>query len=145
MAETVEKTPHPSAGYEHSEASIRMIIGSIVVLALCVVVTCALMVAMFRILHATTGRGPRLSNMANPSTLPPEPRLQEQPWVQLENLRRHENQVLGSYGLDAQTGTIHIPIDRAMDLLLQRGLQNAGGTLPPAAPQGKGSPKNSGY
>jgi hypothetical protein len=145
MGETVEKTPSPSAGYEHKEASIRMIVISIVILAACVVATCVLMGVMFRVLHATTGGGPRLSFMAGPSSFPPEPRVTDKPWVELNVLRRHENQVLGTYGVDAQSGTIHIPIDKAIDLLAQRGLQNAGGQLPPAAPAGKGSPKNSGY
>lgn len=145
MAETVEYRPEGSAGYEHREASIRMIVVSIIILAVCVVVTCVLMLIMFKVLHATTGGGQRLSLMANPSSLPPEPRVDDKPWVQLERLRNHETQVLSSYGVEPSTGSIHIPIDRAMDLLLQRGVQNAGGQLPPPAPVGKGSPKNSGY
>lgn len=140
----IEYSPNGSAGYEHREVSIKVIVGSILILAICVVVTCALMVVMFNVLHATTGREPRLSNMARPSEIPPEPRVSAYPAVQLENLRRHENQVLGTYGIDAQTGAIHIPIDKAMDLLLQRGIQKAGGTLPPPPPQG-GPPVNSGY
>src|SRR5690348_12384005 len=137
MAETVEYRPQGSAGYEHREASIRMIVGSIIILAVCVVVTCALMLAMFKVLHATTGRGERLSDLASPSMLAPEPRGGDKPWVQRQRLRNHETQVLSGYGVDPQGGTIHIPIDRAMDLLMQRGLQNAGGQLPPPAATGK--------
>ncbi len=144
MAETVEYNPQGSAGYEHREVSIRIIVVSLIILALSVVVSCAFVLVMFRVLHATTGNSPRMTNMAARSELPPEPRLQVQGWVQLQNLRRHEDQVLGSYGIDSQTSTIHIPIDRAMDLLLQKGLQNAGGTLPPPA-KGGGSPKNTGF
>jgi len=139
-----EYSPNGPAGYEHREVSIKVIVGSLVILALCVAVSCILMVVMFRVLHATTGRQPALTNLTRPGMVPPEPRLQVQPALQLENLRRHENEVLGTYGMDAQTGAVHIPIDKAMDLLLQRGLQNAGGKLPPPPPQG-GSPVNSGY
>jgi len=145
MAETVEYRPEGSSGYEHREASIRMIIYSIVILAVCVIITCVLMVVMFRVLHATTGGAPRLSYMAPPSETPPEPRIYQKPWVQLHDLRLEEDQVLSTYGVDPKTGSIHIPIDRAMDLLMQRGLQNAGGTLPPPAPATKGSPKPSVY
>lgn len=140
----VEYSPNGAAGYEHREVSIKLIVGSILVLAICVVVTCALMVLMFNVLHATTGRQPRLSNMARPSEVPPEPRITAFPAVQLQNLRRHEEQILGTYGVDPQSGAVHIPIDKAMDLLLQRGLQNAGGKLPPPAPQG-GPPVSTGY
>jgi len=139
-----EYSPNGSAGYEHREVSISMIVGALVILALCVAITCALMVAMFRVLHATTGRERALTNITRPGDVPPEPRLQIQPSLQLQNLRQHEDQVLGTYGTDAQTGAVHIPIDKAMDLLLQRGIQNAGGKLPPPPPQG-GSPVNSGY
>lgn len=140
----VEYTPGSSSGYEHREASIKLIVGSLVVLAICVVITCALTVLMFRVLRATTGQASRLSNISHAAEIPPEPRLQVDGWVQLENLRKHENQVLGTYGIDAETSTIHIPIDKAMDVLLQHGIEKAGGTLPPPAAQG-GSPRNSGY
>ena len=140
----VEYTPEGATGYEHREASIKLIVGSLVVLAICVVITCALTVLMFRVLRATTGQARSLSNITHAAEIPPEPRLQVKGWVQLEKLRQHENQVLGTYGIDAPTSTIHIPIDKAMDLLLQQGIEKAGGTLPPPAAQG-GSPKNSGY
>lgn len=55
--------------------------------------------------------------------LPPAPRLQTQPREELKTMRAEEERYLNSYGwVDASRGTVHIPIDRAMQLLLQQGL-----------------------
>jgi hypothetical protein len=55
--------------------------------------------------------------------VPPEPRIQVNPGLDLWRLRAREDAVLNSYGWsDQQAGAIRIPIDRAMDLLAERGL-----------------------
>lgn len=60
---------------------------------------------------------------------PPAPRLQSSPRVDLLALRAQEDAALGSYGwLDKNQGTVRIPIERAMQLLAERGL--------PARPEG---------
>ncbi|MBI3848649.1 MAG: hypothetical protein HY292_28780 [Planctomycetes bacterium] len=42
---------------------------------------------------------------------------------QRRELRASEDRLLGSYGwTDVEAGTVHIPIDRAMDLLVERGV-----------------------
>lgn len=53
----------------------------------------------------------------------PSPRLEEDERGQLNGIRLAWDNTLYSYGeADQHTGTIRIPIDRAMDLLAQRGL-----------------------
>jgi hypothetical protein len=53
----------------------------------------------------------------------PEPRLQVAPAVDLAAWRAREDAVLNSYGwIDQKAGVVRIPIDRAMDLIVQRGL-----------------------
>jgi hypothetical protein len=42
--------------------------------------------------------------------------------AQLRQLRRTEEQGLATYGIDTATGRIRIPIERAMELVLERGL-----------------------
>ena len=55
--------------------------------------------------------------------LPPEPRLQTEPREDLAALRTREDATLSSYGwVDRNAGVVRIPIDRAMELTLQRGL-----------------------
>jgi hypothetical protein len=54
---------------------------------------------------------------------PPEPRLQTQPREDLAALRAREDETLRSYGwVDRNAGVVRIPIDRAMELTLERGL-----------------------
>ena len=55
--------------------------------------------------------------------LPPQPRLQSDPRDDLENLRQAEDHVLDTYGwVDRNAGIVRIPIDRAMQLTVERGL-----------------------
>ncbi|MEE9235820.1 MAG: hypothetical protein V3U28_10325 [Candidatus Acidoferrales bacterium] len=54
---------------------------------------------------------------------PPAPRLQVNPGQELEAFRQVEEERLSSYGwVDAEAGVIHIPIERALELLAERGL-----------------------
>ncbi len=54
---------------------------------------------------------------------PPEPHLQVAAPQDLEALRKQEDSVLESYGwVDRGAGIVRIPIDRAMELLADRGL-----------------------
>ena len=53
----------------------------------------------------------------------PTPALQRQPFKDITTLRQSEADKLGTYGwVDKEGGVARIPIDRAMDLLLQKGL-----------------------
>jgi len=53
----------------------------------------------------------------------PEPRLQVAPQVDLAALRAREDATLNGYGwVDRKAGVVRVPIERAMDLLIQRGL-----------------------
>src|SRR5581483_9932845 len=54
---------------------------------------------------------------------PPEPRLQTEPRADMRRYRQDEERSLNSYGwVDRSAGVVHIPIQQAMNLLVQRGL-----------------------
>jgi hypothetical protein len=79
-----------------------------------------------------------------PQTEFPNPRLETDERGQLNSIRLKEEETLASYGyIDKNAGTIRIPIDRAMDLIAQRGLpvrsQSATGEAPA---QPKPAPEN---
>jgi len=58
-----------------------------------------------------------------PQSAFPNPKLEEDERGQLNEIRMNEEKTLYSYGwIDEKAGTVHIPIERAMDLLVQRGL-----------------------
>jgi hypothetical protein len=70
-----------------------------------------------------------------PETAFPDPRLETDERTQLNSIRIAEEQKLNSYGwVDEKAGTVHIPIERAMELLAQRGL--------PLRPQSGAQPQN---
>lgn len=53
----------------------------------------------------------------------PAPQLEIDERTELNGIRQREEDTLSTYGwVDQNAGTVHIPIDRAMDLLAQRGL-----------------------
>ena len=55
---------------------------------------------------------------------PPPPRIQEHPTIELRDFRAQEEQILSTYGwTDKNAGIVRIPIDRAMEIELQRGFQ----------------------
>ena len=72
-----------------------------------------------------------------PQQVFPTPRLEQDERTQLDDIRLQELQKLNSYGwVDQQAGVVRIPIERAMDLITQRGLpvkpETEGSTTSPA-------------
>jgi hypothetical protein len=80
----------------------------------------------YGILHYL-GTHPALTVRANPmaaedSQIPPAPRLEEHPAIEIQQLRAQEDHVLSTYGwMDKKAGVVRIPIDRAIELQLDRG------------------------
>jgi hypothetical protein len=65
----------------------------------------------------------------------PQPRLERNERVEINDFRLKEEQTLNSYGwVDEKAGVVRIPIDRAMQLIAQRGLPTIpkAGTVPSA-------------
>jgi hypothetical protein len=107
--------------------------GSLVVAAL---FTHLLIAWLFRYLEREHSAevGPPVSITSPPRELPPAPRLQVQPQLDMRQLRAEEDSRLNNYSwIDRQNGIVRIPIERAMDLIAQRGLPVAKPTAKPAA------------
>jgi hypothetical protein len=73
----------------------------------------------------------------------PQPQLETDERTELNKVRLREEDTLSTYDyIDKSAGTIRIPIDRAMELIAQRGLpvrSPAGATSSEAKPAAKGS------
>ena len=64
---------------------------------------------------------------------PPEPRLEPDPLAPRLKMRAEEEAILTTYGwVDKKAGIVRIPINRAMELLVKRGLPADAGTAPAA-------------
>ncbi|HKF44775.1 MAG TPA: hypothetical protein VKJ00_06400 [Thermoanaerobaculia bacterium] len=65
---------------------------------------------------------------------PPEPRLEALPLVPRQKLRAEEDAILTSYAwVDKPGGFVRIPVDRAMEIVVERG-------LPPSKPMAANIP-----
>jgi hypothetical protein len=112
-----------SVGHETQDADIRPIVYTGIGLAITAVAVGIFVYGIFRYLggHAVA------TIQSNPMSvedqqIPPTPRLEEHPAIELQQLHADEDRMLSTYGwVDQKTGVVHIPIDRAMDLQLQRG------------------------
>src|SRR5262249_45474047 len=83
----------------------------------------------------------------------PQPRLQESPPVDLVAMMREERARIASYGwVGRKAGIARIPVDRAMDILAQKGLPRVAAppptpgappdtTIPPAAKREEAGPE----
>ncbi len=68
----------------------------------------------------------------------PQPRLQESPPVELVQMVREEKARIASYGwVDPKAGIARIPVDRAMEILVEKGLPKVA-----APPPTEGAPPN---
>lgn len=115
--------PAAGPGYETRDASIRglAIFGAGLLGTLLLVFVAA--VVAFRYFARSQSLGPPASPFADVRALPPQPRLQVEPRLDLQHLRQREDAILGSYGwVDPRAGVVRIPIDRAIDRLLEKGL-----------------------
>lgn len=116
----------PGAGYEHTDASIWIIAKFLFWLAVSAAVIHFGIAALFNLFVAQrVERGePRYPLAVNEAPrLPPEPRLQQFPREDIMNFRRGEEALLQHYGwVDRNAGIVHIPIQDAMRLTLERKL-----------------------
>jgi hypothetical protein len=65
----------------------------------------------------------------------PEPRLERNERIEINDFRLKEEQTLNSYGwVDEKAGVVRIPIERAIELIAQRGLPTTpkAGQIPPS-------------
>lgn len=117
-------SPVTGSGHEHREANIKLIVYSTLGLIVVVVIVLYFVVGLFNVFNAQRlAEERKAAPVTRPNALPPEPRLQDRPWEEIQGMRVHENQVLKTYGWsDAKANVAHIPIDKAMDLVIERGL-----------------------
>ncbi len=121
-------------GHEAADADIGPLIKFAIFLALTTFVCAAICVGLYKYLdqreaREKAGRYPLAAGLARP--LPPPPRLQTYPFYDLKAFRSEENRVLEHYGwVDKNAGVVRIPVERAIDVLAEKGLPYR-----PAAPE----------
>jgi hypothetical protein len=125
----------PPPGHEEKDVDVWAVTRFAIMLVLLCAFALVGLVGLFRYFQSREAalQPPAIegADLKGPS-LPPQPRLQDAPVLDLKRMRQEEDQILGSYGwIDRQKGIVRLPIARAIDLLSQRGLP----ARPEAGPQ----------
>lgn len=117
------QTPPTAPGYETRDVNTRGILYFVIGLFVLLVFSLVSMRWLFGYFSETQPLGPAASPFTNSRNLPMEPRLQIQPEQDLIRVRTTQEDALNSYGwVDRANGIVRIPIDRAMDLIVERSL-----------------------
>ncbi len=141
-----EHIRNPEVSYEHRDLSARGVLLFLIVLAVAGVFIHLILWGMFRYLGQQITPQPPSAALVTPArTLPrgdparafPAPQLQPDPVADLNKFRDRQEEILNSYDfVDKNNGVVRIPIERAIQIIAQRGLptrppvQAAPGTLP---------------
>ena len=131
-----ERESNPTVAHEETDADARAITRFGIALVLILVLS---QLALWWLFNSFTRRESKLSPpvsalvRAQAPTEPPEPRLQANPQADMRTMREREETVLNHYGwVDPNRGVVRIPIDRALDLVAERGLPQFKATEPGA-------------
>jgi hypothetical protein len=130
---SADESASPLRDHERRDAdvvSITMVGGLLLVSGVIVILTCMGLMHLFSLKNKN--REARVPAAATSGASFPEPRLEVTPAIDLKKNRAAEEQELNSYGwIDRSAGVVRIPIDRAMELIAQRGLPEVGANKTP--------------
>ena len=91
-------------------------------LAVAIAVAGLIVLGIFRYLAANQTVAEPANPMGTEAVFPPRPRIEDHPAVEVQQLREQEDRLLSTYGwADKKAGVVRIPINRAMQLQLERG------------------------
>ncbi len=113
----------PPTGYETRDANPRGVLAFLAGLFLVICLTLLVAWLMFRHFSITEVASPPASTFADVRQVPSGLELQVDPRTDLLETRAKQQEELETYSWeDRKAGLVRIPIDQAMDLLLQKGL-----------------------
>lgn len=120
-----ERLENSNRGHETSDASTRAVVTFAVGLFVLIAAAMVLVWVTFTYFVRHQGLGPPASPFENTRKLPPPgvPALEAAPRQDYRDYRERQKEMLENYRwVDRKAGVVRLPVDRAMDLLVQRGL-----------------------
>jgi hypothetical protein len=135
--DTQHGNPHGHGAIEQQDLSPRTIVYFLLILGVAIIVSTVILRGVFVFFdkHERASQpavSPLITNAPEdtrhvapnyPQTVFPEPQLEEDERTQLNGILTEQENTLNSYGwVNQQQGIVRIPIERAIDLLAQRGL-----------------------
>jgi len=134
-----DRPQHEPAEFD-SEIHVKGIFGAIAGLALLVAFSFVAMIAFSRVLKSQSiARDPAPLPVAEANEPRPRPRaaLQADPTADMVKFAKEEEAALTSYAwVDRASGVVQIPVDRALELVAERGLP-----VPPPMPEVVAAPE----
>ncbi len=143
------KNMHEDEGFERQDLSAQGVYAFLISLVVGGVLVYLVVLGLYKFMDARQrARQPQLNPLVHSTetdtrivspteiTKFPEPRLERNERLEIKDFRLKEEQTLNSYGwVDEKAGVLHIPIERAMQLIAQRGLPTTpkAGEFPPSA------------
>jgi hypothetical protein len=128
-----ENTPQAGAGHERTDVHARKVMFFGLAMILVVVAGGLVATVLFYQQWEKGSEDSAASPLLQVPQSIPEPRLQMNPMQDYKVFRAKEQELLASYGwVDRANGVVRIPVDRALDLVAQRGL--------PKRPDSAGAP-----
>lgn len=114
----------PRGRYEKTDASPRGLLYFALIMAAILAATALSLIGLFNYFEKAENPGSFVAApFAGARPLPPAPRIQPDPGTDMQSYRQAQENLLNTYGwIDRQNGIVRMPIDRAMELLLERGL-----------------------
>ncbi len=127
----------PGAKYEHTDIDVNVGYKFGLWLAISMLISIGIVTGVFYLFEGQEKTANALAQKyplaVGQQKAPPTPNLQNQPFKDIYTLRQGEAEKLSSYGwVDKEGGIARLPIDRAMDVMLERGFParaDGGGAL----------------
>jgi hypothetical protein len=121
----MDETNHPKVGHETTDVNAWAIGKFAIGLVIVCVVSIALLFGLLKFFQSREETS--VANTVEPTKMFPQPQLQKAPIPDLKAIRAEEDKLLNGYAwVDQPKGVVRIPVDRAIEVLAQRGLPTRG-------------------
>lgn len=119
-----QQNPEPGRDYADRDIPVGLIVKSGLFIAVFVILTfVGIRFLFFKLNESSEKAQNATSQFAADRVLPPEPRLQvDEPRTWQEELARQKSKIEGYAWVDQKAGVVRIPVERAIELVAERGL-----------------------
>ena len=117
----MDENNHPKVGHETTDVNAWAIGKFAIGLVIVCVVSIALLFGLLKFFQSREETS--VANTVDPNKVFPQPQLQKTPIADLKAVHDEEDKLLNGYAwVDQTKGVVRIPVDRAIEVLAQRGL-----------------------
>ena len=121
----MDENKHPHIGHETTDVNVWAVGKFAIGLVIVCVVSIGLLFGLLKFFQSREETS--VANTVEPTKMFPQPQLQKTPIPDLKSIRAEEDKLLNGYAwVDQPKGVVRIPVDRAIEVLAQRGLPSRG-------------------